>query len=129
MLLQLYKFNIPKAAEQADAVEPVAQDERLVVCAALFEPCRHAAAHAAVRPEEQIRHIHVQQIRVRQDLARRADQSEAVRRQMRQRQDARAARLRREDRRGRIGKPALGQDSVFRYGRRSARQSRQLPSP
>ena len=90
MLLQLYKFNIPKAAEQADAVEPVAQDERLVVCAALFEPCRHAAAHAAVRPEEQIRHIHVQQIRVRQDLARRADQPEAVRRQMRQRQDARA---------------------------------------
>ena len=104
MLLQLYKFNIPKAAEQADAVEPVAQDERLVVCAALFEPCRHAAAHAAVRSEEQIRHIHVQQIRVRQDLARRADQPEAVRRQMRQRQDARAARLRREDRRGQIGR-------------------------
>ena len=62
MLLQLYKFNIPKAAEQADAVEPVAQDERLVVCAALFEPRRHAAAHAAVRPEEQICFISPQQI-------------------------------------------------------------------
>ena len=36
MLLQLYKFNIPKAAEQADAVAPVAQNERLVVCAALL---------------------------------------------------------------------------------------------
>ena len=123
MLLQLYKFNIPKAAEQADAVEPVAQDERLVVCAALFEPRRHAAAHAAVRPEEQIRHIHVQQIRVRQDLARRADQPEAVRRQMRQRQDARAARLRREE------SPPSDRTLFFRYGRRSARQSRQLPSP
>ena len=85
MLSQLYKFNVPKTAEHADSLNPVAQDERLVVCAALFEPCRHAAAHAAVRPEEQIRHVHMQQIYIRQNFARRSDQTEAVRRQMCQR--------------------------------------------